>query len=138
MLAKFKCKKCEGEGYIDIGDLSKIEALSLLVKQFGKGFECTVGHHYEIGSMMDYYEIDWDNLSEGNTMTEEQFLAQLKNDFVEVYTTAALQERYNVEGFMGGQCLVSEKENEENQKIMLYFTSPEGKRYYVYQMRGER
>lgn len=135
MLIKYKCKKCEKEGFFDIGNLDKLEAMAILKKQYGNGFECTVGNHYEIGSIFDFYTVDWDNPIEGASMTEEQFIQGLKETFLEVYTTAQLQERYNVEGFLSGQCLVSEKENEEIQKIMLYYSSPEGKRYYVYGLR---
>lgn len=135
MLVKYKCKKCEKEGFFDIGDLSNIEAMAELKKQFGNGFECRLGNHYEIGSIFNYYEIDWNNPVEGEAMSEEQFLQGLKETFLEVYSTAQLQERYNVEGFLSGQCLVSEKENEDIQKIMLYYSSPLGKRYYVYGLR---
>lgn len=135
MLVKYKCKKCEKEGFFDIGDLTKIEAMAELRKQFGNGFECRIGKHYEIGSIFDFYDIDWDKPIEGESISEEQFLENLKQTFIEVYSTAELQERYNVEGFMNGQCLVSEKEDEDIQKIMLYYSSPQGKRYYVYGLR---
>ena len=132
MLVKFKCKKCEKEGYFDVGDLDKLEAMKAIADQFSKGFTCSVGNHVEVDSIFNYYDIDWDNPVEHVPMTEEQFLNNLKNDFVEVYSTEELREKYNIDGFMGGYCLVSEKNDEDKQKMMLFFQSPEGKRYYVY------
>lgn len=132
MLVKFKCKKCEKEGYFDIGDLDRLEAMAEISKQFSKGFTCTVGNHTEVDSIFNYYFIDWDNPIEHVPITEEQFLEGLNRDFIEVYSREALMEKYNIDGYMGGYCLVSDKNNEDIQKMMLFFTSPQGKRYYVH------
>ena len=132
MLVKFKCKKCEKEGYFDIGNLDRLEATKAISDQFSKGFTCSVGNHTEVDSIFNYYVMDWDNPVEHVPVTEEQFLDNLKNDFIEVYSAAELREKYNIEGFMGGYCLVSDKHDEDKQKMMLFVRSPEGKRYYVY------
>lgn len=61
MFITAKCKKCGENLVFDIGDKSKIEVEKILSKQdFG---ECQAGGwHVEIGKMLDYYIVDWNNI----------------------------------------------------------------------------
>lgn len=61
MFITAKCKKCGKRAVIDIEDKSMIEVENILAKQdFG---ECQAGGwHVEIGKMLDYYIVDWNNI----------------------------------------------------------------------------
>lgn len=75
MFVKGTCKKCGGSGVFDVGDKSPEEAKKLMSKvDFG---ECKVnGWHVELGSMADYYILDWSTLSK----TEEEVRKLLKSN----------------------------------------------------------
>lgn len=129
MLVKAMCRKCGKSGYFDIGEMSKDEAMSALIKM--KNFQCSFGNHTELMSPIEFMDFDWDNLIEASSPSEDEFLNELKAKYAEVYTKEELQEKYVIDSFMYGQCLCHNKNNEDDMKVFSFVTSPEGKRYYI-------
>lgn len=125
-LVNVKCKKCGKQSKLDIENHSKEEIEEWLKKD--DGFHC-FGNHVELGKHSDYWVIDWNSLTEGSAPTEEEFLSELKEKFVEVYNTKEIQEKYDILGFSYGVCKAIDKETLK-EKIFEFTTSPKGTRYY--------
>jgi hypothetical protein len=125
-LLKVSCRKCGESSRLDTCGKSR-EEIEKWLKQDG-GFQC-FGNHVEIGSRSDYWTIDWESEVEGHAPTEEEFLQELKSKFKEVYNTKELQDKYTIQGFSSGMCVV---ETENGEKKVFDFThSPKGTRYYI-------
>jgi hypothetical protein len=124
-----KCKKCGGYCQFDIGSMTKEEAEEAL--KANKSWQCTAGNHVELISPYDLYTFDWDNIKEAKSMSSEEFFADLKTKFKEVYTSDEFGEKYTVDGFMAGRCLCHPKDGDEDAMIIFDFThGPKGERYY--------
>jgi hypothetical protein len=122
MILKGPCKKCGTEVKLDIGEMTVEGAIEKLSKQDG-GFQCP-GHHVEISAPVPtYWDIaTWEQM-EGKAPTEEEFLAKLKNEYVEVRTTDEM--RGLITGFAMGFPITNDGKNWD------YAHSPKGQRYYV-------
>jgi hypothetical protein len=132
MLVNCKCKKCQQTAQLDIGNKTKEEVIDCLKKQ--KSFQC-FGHHVELTSPLDFWEIDWDSLEQGNALTEEEFVSELKKDKMIVYDTEEMKEKYDIQGFSMGMIVAIDKSS--GAKLWFDFTtSPKGKRYYYCVGRG--
>lgn len=130
MLVKGVCKKCKQTVGFDLGNLTVEEAKESLAKQ--ESTQCIAGNHVELMSPMELYEIDWDNpVQDYKTPTEEEFVADLKTKFAEVYPDEDFRDNYTVDGFMMGKCLCHKKDNEDDMKVFDFVHSPQHKRYYV-------
>ena len=58
------CRKCGGTITLNIGENTLDEAIEMLKQR--KGFECTAGHHVELGSPMDYWTIHPETITNFN------------------------------------------------------------------------
>jgi hypothetical protein len=126
MLVSVHCKKCDETGTLDVGNFSKEEIIKMLQKR--DGFQC-FGSHVELGSPIDYWEIDWNSLRDGSAPTEEQFLEDLRSKYEEVLTTKEISKKYEINGFAYGGCSATNKETGEDVGF-LFTHSPKGERYY--------
>ena len=125
-MAKATCSQCGEQFSINMGELTKNEAVANLKKW--DSFECP-GHHVEFGSPLNYWNIDWDSVEEEEPITEEQWLTNLKSKYKHVYSAQEFNNRFTDVQFMYG--VVSAKNKLTDEKMVLDFTnSPEGKRYY--------
>ena len=79
MLVEAFCKKCQNKFMIDIGDSTKVEIIALLEKR--EGFHCDAGNHMEISSPLNYWDIDWDTIKDGASLTDEEFVEEEFVDF---------------------------------------------------------
>jgi hypothetical protein len=61
---KATCRKCGETFTLNIGENTLDEAIQLLKQK--QGFECTAGHHVELGSPLDYWTIHPETLHESN------------------------------------------------------------------------
>jgi hypothetical protein len=127
MMYTIYCHKCNERSKLDIGDKTKEEVQKWL-NDSQYGFQC-FGNHVEIGARSEYWTIDWNNPIDAKAPTEDEFLQELKSKFKEVYTTKELQDKYTIQGFSSGMCVV---ETENGEKKVFDFThSPKGTRYYI-------
>jgi hypothetical protein len=120
------CKKCAQAFKIDIGSSTKDEAIAKLSKM--ESFECP-GHHVELTSPLRYWDIHWDQVEDGSSPSEEEWLDDLKRKHREVYTTDDLRTKFTNVSFAYGMCAASLVATGET-KILDFDRSPEGKRYY--------
>lgn len=120
MILQGYCSKCQTLVKLDIGFMTKDEVIDKLRSM--QGFECP-GHHVELSSPYPaYWNADEWELVEGQALTEEQFLAQLRADHTEVRSTEEMQGI--ITGFAYGFPITNDG-NEWN-----FCSSPDGKRYY--------
>lgn len=125
-LVSFYCKKCGGTYKLDIGDASREKIEASLRKR--DSFECP-GHHVELTSPLNYWEIDWNSLEETEVQSQEEWLNDLKKTHSVVVDTEELERNYEVEGFCYGLCIAKDKTT--NKKVTFNFaTGPDEKRYY--------
>lgn len=129
MLVRAKCRKCNKDGLIDIGSLTREQAEQLLSNG---NSHCTFGElsHHEVVPPIELFELDWDNVIDEEVIPEDLFKDELVSKFEEVLTKEELESKYNIESFAFSACLCSHKETEQ----MIVFNlavSPEGKRYYI-------
>ena len=61
-MVKATCNKCKKTFTLNIGENTVEEAIEVLKST--KGFECTAGHHVELGSPADYWTIHPETLHE--------------------------------------------------------------------------
>jgi len=79
------------------------------------GFECTAGHHVELGSPVDYWTIHPETISEAEPMTDEVWLERLKANVANgtVWTTQELARDFEIEGFTAGICVGRDRKTRE-------------------------
>jgi hypothetical protein len=130
MLLKAKCSICNKEGLFDISNMKRTEVEPILAAK--KSFNCSFGNHFENMSPISFMTFDWDNLIEGEAPSEEDFLKELKSQYTEVYTKEELENKYVIDGFLYGQCLVHSLNNEDDLKVFNFVESPKGTRYYIH------
>jgi predicted nuclease with TOPRIM domain len=124
-LVKVYCKKCGCDAKLDTCGKSKEEINEWLEKDNG-GFQC-FGNHVELGKRSNYWNIDWSTEEDGEAMSEDEFVKDLKSKYNEVFDTIEIANNYEIKNFSYGVVLC-EKNNEE---FVFDFThSPKGKRYY--------
>ncbi|MDF2841805.1 MAG: hypothetical protein K0R00_231 [Herbinix sp.] len=129
-LVSAKCKKCGNYLNFDIGNMDKEEAENSL--KAIRSWQCSAGNHVELMSPFDLYEFDWDNITENEPVTEEQFQADLKEKFKEVYSSDEFGEAYSIDSFALGKCLCHPRNGDEDSMIIFDFIhGPSGKRYYI-------
>jgi hypothetical protein len=128
-LLKVTCRKCGESTKLDTCDKSR-EEVEKWLKKDDDGFQC-FGNHVEFGSRADYWTIDWNSEEEGHAPTEEDFLAELKSKYSEVYDTQELQKFYEVVGFFYGMC-TSKSKATNVEKVFDFVRSPKGTRYYIF------
>ncbi len=128
-MVKATCRKCKETFTLNISENTLDEAISLL-KQ-AKGFECTAGHHVELGSPMDYWTIHPETVYEAEPMTHEEWLARLKTTVAKgaVWDTQELARDFEITGFTAGLCIGRDRKTRE-EVCFDYGASPSGKRYY--------
>jgi hypothetical protein len=127
MLVSVSCQKCGETFSLDVGEATQVEVEKTMRER--KGFECP-GHHVELASPLDYWTIDWSTLREGGAPSEEEWLADLKSRYAEVYDTQELYDTpYEITSFCYG--IPCAKHKETGESVSMDFTSsPKGKRYY--------
>lgn len=128
-LIKAKCKKCGGYVHFDIGEMTVDEAKETL--RGHKSWHCNAGNHMELISPIEMYEFDWEHPTENKPKTEEEFEAELKTQFSEVYSSDEFGDKYVVSSFLMGKCLCYPKDGDESDlKVFDFIQSPKGKRFY--------
>ena len=128
-MVKATCRECGETFTLNIGDNTLDDAIEMLKQT--KGFECTAGHHVELGSPTDYWIIHSETIHEADPMTDEDWLAKLKATVVNgtVWDTQELARDFDITGFSAGFCFGRDKKTLE--KVCFdYGASPSGKRYY--------
>jgi hypothetical protein len=127
MLVDFECSKCGEVFTMDIHDKTLEEVQEDLKKK--EGFHCP-GNHVELGSPANHWVMMPESLREGSAPTEEEFLADLKSQKGEVYTTQELDSSpYEITSF--AYCTAIAYRRDNGDKVYLDFThSPKGTRYY--------
>jgi hypothetical protein len=120
------CKKCGHTFKLDIGTNTPEQIIDILSKR--DSFECP-GHHVEMSSPLNYWDIDWNSVQEQHVPTDKEWLSDMKKKGYKLISTDELREDYTVTGFSMGICVAVRKSDGE--KVYLDFTqSPSGKRYY--------
>jgi hypothetical protein len=127
-LVKVKCKKCGETSTLDTGKMTKEEVEKALSND-KNGFHC-FGNHVEFGNRIDYWEIDWDSITEGSAPSEEDFVKNLKSKYKEVYCNKEIENFYKVIGFQYGRCIAENKET-SREMVFNFVHSPKGTRYYI-------
>lgn len=130
MLVEAFCKKCQNKFMIDIGDSTKEEIIALLEKQ--EGFHCDAGNHMEISSPLNYWDIDWDTIKDGASLTDEEFVEELKKVYPIVVHYSDFTKLFENIGFAYGSCIANVIGDPNETPIMLNFihTPKERTRYY--------
>ena len=130
MLVEAFCKKCQNKFMIDIGDSTKEEIIALLEKQ--EGFHCDAGNHMEMSSPLNYWEIDWDTIKDGASLTDEEFVEEFKKTYPIVLSHSDFPKVFENVGFAYGSCIANVIGDPNETPIMLNFihTPKERTRYY--------
>ena len=130
MLVEAFCKKCQNKFMIDIGDSTKEEIIALLEKQ--EGFHCDAGNHMEMSSPLNYWDIDWDTIKDGASLTDEEFVEELKKVYPIVVHYSDFTKLFENVGFAYGSCIANVIGDPNETPIMLNFihTPKERTRYY--------
>lgn len=130
MLVEAFCKKCQNKFMIDIGDNTKEEIIALLEKQ--EGFHCDAGNHMEMSSPLNYWDIDWDTIKDGASLTDEEFVEELKKVYPIVVHYSDFTKLFENIGFAYGSCIANVIGDPNETPIMLNFihTPKERTRYY--------
>jgi len=128
-MVKATCRKCKETFTLNIGENTLDEAIEMLKQQ--QGFECTAGHHVELGSPMDYWTIHPETMYEAEPPTDEDWLAKLKATLANgtVWDTQELARDFEITSFSSGLCFGKDRKTTE-QACFTYGASPSGKRYY--------
>lgn len=127
-LVQVHCKECGEDFKLDVGDATPEEVEAELAAR--DTFECP-GHHVELSSPMNYWEIDWESAEEGSAPTDEEWLAKLKESYDEVYDSAQAVKDAGIEITSFAFGIPMAKDVETGKDINLDFASaPSGKRYY--------
>ena len=115
---------------IDIGDSTKVEIIALLEKR--EGFHCDAGNHMEISSPLNYWDIDWDTIKDGASLTDEEFVEELKKVYPIVVHYSDFTKLFENIGFAYGSCIANVIGDPNETPIMLNFihTPKERTRYY--------
>ena len=131
MLVEAFCKKCQNKFMIDIGDKTKEEIIALLEKQ--EGFHCDAGNHMEMSSPLNYWDIDWDTIKDGASLTDEEFVEELKKIYPIVLSHSDLPKIFENVGFAYGACIASIIGDPNETPIMLNFVhAPRSRDRYYY------
>ncbi len=118
------CKVCGSSFQLDAGEKSLDEVVKVLRAR--ESFECP-GHHFEIGSPMDFWVLG--KIHAGSAPTEEEWIAERTAHHGQLYTTDELDKKFEVTGFAMGMCMAKYKQT--GQEVCLgYSQSPKGVRYY--------
>ena len=128
-MVKTTCRKCNETFTLNIGENTLDEAIEMLKQT--KGFECTAGHHIELGSPMDYWTIHPETIYEAQPMTDQDWLERLKAtvESGKVWDTQELARDYEISGFSAGLCIAKDRTTRE-EVCFDHGASPSGKRYY--------
>jgi len=122
MLLVGSCKKCGCTIRLDIGSLTREEAIERLSAQ--DTFSCP-GHHVELSSPHPYYwNLDEWELAEGTAPSDEEFVVNLRRRYPEVIDAEEMTRRGIITGFAFGLPLT----NDGN--VWDFCESPSGKRWY--------
>jgi len=122
MLLVGSCKKCGCTIRLDIGMLTREEAIARLSEQ--DTFSCP-GHHVELSSPHPHYwDLDEWEFVEGSAPSDEQFVAELRKKYLEVIDAEEMSQRGIITGFAFGLPLT----NDGN--VWDFCESPSGKRWY--------
>lgn len=120
MFLKGNCRKCGETIKMDIGDMTRDEAIAAL-KEW-KMFSCP-GHHVEIcPPYPHFWNLDEWELIEGHCMTEDEFLSDLKTKYKDVRDTEGMAGL--IDGFSYGFPMTNDG------KCWDFCQSPKGKRWY--------
>lgn len=142
MFVNVTCNKCGNNGFFDIGDMSKDEAI--MVFSLRKEATCLLGGHKESMSPLELFEFHWDNndnptikedkeeiVNIGNEEDkEEEYVNNMRSMTRKFYTQEELEKLYNIESIAFGGCLCSLKDNEEDMIIFNESISPKGIKYF--------
>ena len=124
-LIDVNCKTFGSDFKMDIGDMTKEEAIAILKKK--DSFHCNAGNHMELGSPMYHWTLG--EIHAGHAPTEEEWIAERTAHYGQLYTTDELSEKFEVTGFAMGACMAKYKQT--GQEVCLEFShSPKGVRYY--------
>lgn len=122
MLLIGKCRKCDAEVTLNIGRKSLEEVRENLKRM--ESFQCP-GKHVELSSPYpSYWNIDNWAFEEGVSLSEEDFVADLKDKYTEVIDTDEMIKRGVIKSFSYGIPITSDGFN------WNYAHSPKGKRWY--------
>lgn len=122
MLLVGRCRKCGTEVTLDIGNKSLDEVKKNLKKM--DSFQCP-GKHIELSSPYpEYWYIDNWVFKEGESISEEDFVADLKEKNTEVIDTDEMISRNIIQCFSYGLPITNDGFN------WNYVHSPKGKRWY--------
>ena len=121
MLLKGQCKGCGETIKLDVGNMTLEQVVEKLEKM--DNFVCP-GHHTEHCSPYpSYWEVDkgW-VFEEGQSMTEEEFVEDLRSKFVEVRDTTGMSGL--ITSFAFGEPMTNDGHT------WSFCSSPKGKRWY--------
>jgi hypothetical protein len=122
MLLVGTCKKCGCTIRLDIGSMSREEAIETRSRQ--RTFSCP-GHHVELSPAYPrYWNLDEWELVEGDAPSEEEFVAALTSKYPEVVDTEEMMRRGIITGFAFGLPVTSDG------NAWDFCHSPSGKRWY--------
>jgi len=123
---KFTCKKCGINSKIDIGTMTKEQAIEALSKW--EFFECP-GHHVEGCSPLNFWEIDWSSIEEKEAETIEAWKERMTKSHGQLYDHDQVSESFTITGFAMGNAYGTEKATGKD--IWLDFAKgPDNRRYY--------
>jgi hypothetical protein len=124
-LINVTCNRCGEKFQMDIGHMTLDEIKATLAKR--DSFNCP-GHHFEIGSPLDYWTFG--EFCNGSAPTEAEWYDTVREKYGKLYTSDELGEMFEVTGFSSGMCVTRVKGSNGETAIFDFKSSPNGTRYY--------